>query len=279
MISPKVCKECCQRQVLKVAKLLDIDPTSVLDKFNQKMQSEAFETAPECAEFIFDEFRKISLVDDPYKKIKDDQNKKALEILPKIKKMLNSTGIEQMINLAITGNMIDYGVFDNIDVQESILKIINKEFYRYDFDEFKNSINEANSILYVTDNAGEFVYDLEFMNYLVGTGKKVYLLARGGPAINDITVEDLKSFKLNPLINVVHGAASTPGLVLKKSSPQVLDLFYKVDLIISKGQGNFETLYNLDKKPKNLFFLFVAKCYVVADFLNAPSNSKFLLKA
>jgi uncharacterized protein with ATP-grasp and redox domains len=111
------------------------------------MDKNPFETAPECAEYIFESFRRISSVYDPYKEIKDEQNAKAIEILPKIKKLLKNNEFENMINLAITGNMIDYGVFDNVDVEEYIFKIINKDFYKYDIKDFKSDLKKSNSIL------------------------------------------------------------------------------------------------------------------------------------
>lgn len=279
MLNPKECEKCCKKQVLKVAKILEICPSEVEKQYDEALAKKSFKTAPEYAEFIFECFKKITGVKDPYKEIKRSQNKEALDLLPKVYKLLEGTTdmLQKMLNLAITGNMLDYGVFDDIDVKDYILKIINTEFYKNDIENLRADLEHSKTILYISDNAGEIIFDLEFIKYLEANGKTVYLAVRGGPAINDICIDDIDELPISSKTKIINTACATPGVVLEKTSPEFRNLFYSCDTVISKGQGNFETLHNLELKPKRMYLLFLAKCFVVSNYLNAPENSKFLI--
>lgn len=279
MLNPKVCEKCCKKQVLKIAKILNVSSNEVEKVLDEAFIKNSFNTAPEYAELIFSSFEKITGIKDPYKAIKLSQNKEGKELLPTVYELLYETKdeLEKMVNLAITGNILDYGVFDHVNVKEYVLDIINKPFYKNDIEILSSDLEAARSVLYISDNAGEIIFDLEFIKYLVAKGITVHLAVRGGPAINDICIDDVKDLEIPKNVVIIDTGSITPGVVLKKTSSEFRALFYSCDVVIAKGQGNFETLHELKEQPKKLYLLFLAKCFVVSDFLKAPQNSKFLV--
>ncbi|MCK5523558.1 MAG: DUF89 family protein, partial [Thiomargarita sp.] len=97
---------------------------------------------------------------------------------------------------------------------------------------------------------------------------------RGKPTINDALLKDAKDIGLCDIVKVIDNGAGFPGTVLNKCSKEFLDVFNNADLIISKGQGNYETLSNIDA---NICFLLKAKCPVVAEDLNAEIGDFIIL--
>jgi uncharacterized protein with ATP-grasp and redox domains len=180
------------------------------------------------------------------------------------------------VRLSIAGNVIDMGVNRNLSedqITESIQGALSEPFHG-DIEEFRRAAFRAKSILYLADNAGEIVLDRLLIECL--PPGRVTVAVRGGPILNDATLEDARISGLCDIVEVIDNGSSAPGIILQDCSPAFRERFAEADLIIAKGQGNFETL---DDIPANIFFLFKVKCQVIASAIGLDEGTQVLRKS
>jgi uncharacterized protein with ATP-grasp and redox domains len=221
------------------------------------------QTPPEMARKIHSIIRDVSGVKDAYRQIKDDSTEFALKLIPKleeeIKNSLNS--FETIVRLVIAGNIIDFGADIHFKLDTALERIKEALTAPLDIDSLgvmKNAMEKAKNILYLADNCGEAVFDRFLIEPFKG---KITLAVRGFPILNDITPREVAMSGLSGLVKVIDTGDATPGVVLKYAGPEFVKAFHAADLIISKGQGNFETLNDTDKP---IIFLFRVKCNVIS---------------
>jgi hypothetical protein len=178
--------------------------------------------------------------------------------------------------LAIAGNVIDFGIFTSVDIEGTIRRAINSPLAVDEFDIFKEAMDDADAILYLVDNAGEIVFDRILIEALISRGKKVKVVVKGSAVINDSTLEDAVESGLAGICEVIDNGSDAVGTILPWTSSKFQELFKSAKLIISKGQGNFETLTGIQE---NIFFLFQSKCDVVSKELGLPLGSMLLKKS
>lgn len=231
-------------------------------------------TPPETGGLIYQKVREITGVEDPYKKIKESNITEALALYPRLKQIVKNSHNKLLtaIRIAIAGNVIDLGVDKEFNILEDVYKVLKQDFAIFDFEEFITQLDKAESILYLGDNAGESVFDKILIEEM---GKPVTYVVRDIPVINDVTVEDAVSSGLDELTEIISSGTSAPGAILKLCNDDFLDRFNNADMIISKGQGNYEGLSNVNR---SVFFLLIAKCHVIADDLKVKEND-IVLKA
>lgn len=231
--------------------------------------------------FIHKRIREI-LKTDPFKEVKTRYNQVALSLYPQLKNLIEKSKdpFWTATRLAIAGNVIDFGIYTSIDIEGTIKRAINEGLAVDHFNQFKKEVSSAREILYLLDNAGEIVFDRLLIEVLTGIGKKVIAVVKGAPVLNDCTIEDAEETGLSSLTDVIDNGSDAIGTILEFSSPSFMKIFEKTPLIISKGQGNFETLsasYLKNENPgKNIFFLFQSKCEVVSRELSLPVGSMIL---
>jgi len=174
------------------------------------------------------------------------------------------------VKLSIIGNIIDYGAKNSLNVEEEIDHLFQGNFIvnnknsptTFKYNQFKENLNKVNTIIYLADNAGEVVFDRLLIEELVEElGKQVIYVVRGKPIINDVLIEDAFFCGINKVAKIISSGSDAPGTLLKYCSPEFIRLYQNVELIISKGQGNYEALSEEDRP---IFFLFRAKCPVIA---------------
>lgn len=173
------------------------------------------------------------------------------------------------VKLAVVGNIIDYGAHSvNGDIKGQIKSLLNTALAIDKSKELKEATNQAKSILYLGDNAGEIFFD----RLLLETIKhhNVTFATRGAPVINDITIEDAKQTGIDNMCEVINNGFDAPSTLLEFCSDEFIQAYSNADLIISKGQGNFEGLMN--EKHQNTFFLLMAKCQPMAEMLGCAKN-------
>jgi len=226
---------------------------------------------------------------DPFSKIKSEYNKKALALYPELEKTVKESGdpLFTATRLAIAGNVIDFGIFTSVDIEGTVKKALDKDIAVDEYALFKRRVGESRDILYLLDNAGEIVFDRFLIELLSSMGKKVTAVVKGAPVINDATREDAREAGLEGLylngggiietIEIIDNGSDCVGTILPMTSPGFRERFHGASLIISKGQGNFETLMLEEKE--NIFFLFQAKCGVVSRMLALPQGAMLLKKS
>ncbi len=206
---------------------------------------------------------------DPYRESKDRFNQLALELLPGFRRRMEEAADpwETAVRLAIAGNIMDLGVKSGLSESDIQISIAQSMYEPLDgsISGFVAAVADAQSILYLTDNAGEIVFDRLLIEQL--PCEKVTVAVRGVPVINDATLEDAETAGLTELVRVIDNGSDAPGTVLPDCSDEFRRLFDEADLIISKGQGNFETL-NGSLRP--IYFLLRVKCSVIASDIGCP---------
>lgn len=214
---------------------------------------------------------------DPFRHIKSEYNEKALALYPKLKKTVSESNdpLRVASRLAIAGNVIDFGIYTSVDIEGTVERALNQPLEVDEYPAFRHEVENATGILYLLDNAGEIVFDRILMEALVSSGKKVTAVVKGSPVINDCTMEDAVQAGIMDLVEVVDNGSDAVGTILEMSTEEFRNRFKKAGLVVSKGQGNFETLLEEDKK---MFFLFQSKCGVVSRVLALPAGSMLLAR-
>jgi uncharacterized protein with ATP-grasp and redox domains len=172
--------------------------------------------------------------------------------------------------LAVAGNIIDYGAHSSPEnIEDEIHKILDTDFAIDYTDELFKQINKAKSILYLGDNAGEIVFDKLFIETM--QHKNVTYAVRGRPVINDVTFDDAQQVKMHQVATVISNGYDAPSTLIEHCSDEFQEAYLKAELVISKGQGNFEGL--MDSRHNNLFFLLMAKCSPMAELLGVKKGN------
>jgi len=271
------CIPCFYRQALDAARIAgtdEIKQKQIVDKISQLIPDFPLEASPpEMGREIYSLVGKISGVKDPFKEIKENSNKFALKLYPELKQEINNSedGLLTALKLSIIGNIIDYGAKNSLDVPKEINYLFQGNFKTdnknnsiiFKYKQFKEALNEVDTLIYLADNAGEVVFDRLLIEELVKElGKEVIYVVKGKPIINDALIEDALFCGINRTAKVISSGSDAPGTLLKYCSPEFIRLYQKAELIISKGQGNYEALSGEDRP---IFFLFRVKCPVIAE--------------
>lgn len=219
---------------------------------------------------------------DPFKEIKSEYNLLALGLYPELKKKVESSPdpLWAASRLAIAGNVIDFGIFTSVDIIGTIGKALNNPITVDGYQMFREALNRSSEVLYLLDNAGEIVFDRLLIETLAGMGKKVTAVVKGSPVLNDATMDDAEESGLSSVCKIIDNGSDGIGTILELVSPEFSRTFDSAGLVVSKGQGNFETLYDIRLSDgKEIFFLFQSKCDVVSKELGISKGSMLLMAA
>jgi len=236
------------------------------------------QSPPAMAQKIHRLIRKLTGVQDPYLQTKDRFNKLALKMYPELRKQVEAStdSFETAIRLAIAGNIIDLGVKTGLaesQVEETIAQSLTDPLDMEALKEFRNATSRAKDILYLGDNAGEIVFDRLLIEQL--PCEKITFVVKADPIINDATMEDAEIVGLTDIVSVIDNGSDAPGTILGDCSETFRRRFNEADLVIAKGQGNYETLSDVDK---DMFFILRAKCPVIARHLGCEVGEMILRK-
>ena len=284
------CIPCFFRQAIEASQITNASPQTqkrILDQLGKTLPDFSLNaTPPEMGGIIHRLVKEITGEKDPYKRIKEESTQLALGIYDHLKQKVRyaQNPLLTAVELAIAGNIIDYGVKNTFDIHGELEKILRHENQNikdakpefFHFPEFQKTLHDAKTILYIADNAGETVFDrilIEEIHHLY-PDKKIIYAVKEQPIINDALIEDAKMSGIDGQADIVSSGSDAPGTILSRCNQGFVDLFNKADMVISKGQGNFEALSE-EKGP--IFFLFMAKCQVVAMDLGCHLRDIILL--
>jgi len=231
--------------------------------------------------FLHRKIRKL-LGKDPFKDIKSEYNQIALKLYPELKKTVDKSvdPLWTAVRLAIAGNIIDFGIFTSVDIIGTIDRALHNPITVDEYKSFKNAVDKNSEILYLLDNAGEILFDKILIEVLTETDKKVTAVVKGEAVLNDSTIEDAEEVGLTNVCEIIDNGSDCIGTILEFTSPEFNKTFNTAALIISKGQGNFETLWRTSHAAgKDIFFLFQSKCDVVSKELGISKGSMLLMNS
>lgn len=215
---------------------------------------------------------------DPYKTVKDAYNRIARDTLSTLERLAAGSPdrLEGGVRAAIAGNVIDFGVYERIDLDRAIEESFRSSLTPHAYGDFTREVRNARRVLYLCDNAGEIMFDRLLLERLKEMDKDLTVAVKGSPVINDATLEDAAAAELREYATVIDNGNDGVGTLLESCSPRFLDAYRSADLIVSKGQANYETL--ADTKDERLFFLFKVKCRVVAEHLDLEDGALVLMR-
>lgn len=276
------CVPCFLRQTLDAARMATDDVTVherlTRDVLRLTAELDLSRPPPWVAKLIHERLRELTGVEDPYRAIKSRFNRLAMGVLPRLSDEVNGAAdpLVAAAKLTIAANVIDLGITGDLTEEEvhAALNEASAAPTHGDWDAFRREVSAAKEILYLADNAGEIAIDRLLIEQL-GPGR-VTLAVRGRPVINDATRVDAREVGMYDLVEVIDNGSGVPGTVLDDCSAAFRERFERADLIVSKGQGGYETLSDVDA---NLFFLFKVKCPVIARYVDLPLGTHAVLQS
>ena len=267
------CYPCFLRQALEAARRLGADETKqkiLLDRVLGLLRRvDLSSTPPRIGDQVHRLVRCELQNGDPYRAYKEEATREALALLPRLKRLMEEAGntLEAAVRLSIAGNIIDAGTGDNRELWPTVQRVLSQAFAIDNMDELREALKAAAGVLYLADNAGETVFDLLLIESL---GKAVVYAVKGGPILNDATAVDARMAGVDRAAVLLSTGSDAPGTILDRCSEHFRRVYEESELVIAKGQANYETL---SEAGPNVFFLLQTKCPVIARDLNVPAGS------
>ncbi|MDD5406160.1 MAG: ARMT1-like domain-containing protein [Sulfurovaceae bacterium] len=263
------CITCLLNQALKVTKLLELDNTTskkILDKAAQILiEHDMSYTPPQIAKEIYRSISDIIEDDDPVLRAKQNAIKEALKVDTSFVQT-----IQDAIKMAVIGNVMDFGSQNQFELQEMIQDHFHKAFSINDFHFFEQELKDAKEIVIIGDNVGEHIFDKLLMEMIKKRHNvKIHYFVRTKPIINDVT--KIEAQILSDFADIIDTGIETPGFEIDKSNPKAKEIFERADIVLAKGMGNFESLYQITERP--IYYLFIVKCNVVASEIGQDIKS------
>jgi uncharacterized protein with ATP-grasp and redox domains len=270
------CLVCLLNQSLRVSKNLKLD-----ESLSQEILKEASLTIanysnhkvspPIVASSLYPKLGELIGTKDVYKELKDISTKEALNILPSVKKSIETQKdrLKGAIKASVAGNVIDFATPEHFDLSDEFKKVFSTPFAIDDEDEFLLKLSKAKKFMIVGDNVGEHIFDkllLEEIKKKYPT-IKLYYATRGYPIINDVTIKEAKEIGIDKVADIIDSGVDTPGLDYSRASNEFMKIYNSMDLIIAKGMGNYECMDTI--KDNRVYHLFKVKCEVVASNIKA----------
>ena len=242
----------------------------------------SFDQAPARITTLLHRLMREETGTDPYKTVKDEYNRIALGHLPAVRKrVFAASGANERlaagVRAAIAGNVIDFGIYDSVDLDRALSESLDLPLDASAYQDFFRAVQDARRILFLCDNAGEIALDRVLIDVLREAGKEVVAVVKGVPVINDATLDDAAAVRLSDsATQVIDNGNDGIGTLLELCSEAFRDVYHSADIVISKGQANYETLVTTG--DDRIFFLFKVKCPVVAQHMGRENGDIVLMR-
>ena len=274
------CKECSVDQLRRLATSLDLDDAAtcrlvdtaegVLASYDD---SPTVTSSPEAMGRIWCGIESAIGTDDPYVETKRIYNELVASMADEIERRIAASGdpAQLALRFAAIGNLIDFGTsgaFDETKLHELIDRAPSLSFGVDDTRSLLDRVRHGKTLLYLSDNCGEISLDKILIRQLKreNPALEVTYCVRELPILNDLTLTDAAEANMTEVARVIANGDDrrAAGTVLEHCSDELRTAFGSADVVISKGQGNFETLWGCDR---DVFFMFIAKCQLAADLV------------
>jgi damage-control phosphatase, subfamily I len=272
------CYPCMMAQAYRASSLSGLEDEAL----RQAMRSTASILAevdtscspPEAAALFYDLIKELSGIEDPFLQLKKESNLKALEFLPGLQAEVReqTEPLAYALRAAVAGNIIDFGALAQPgDLGDNLARVLRNRPLIDHGEHLRRDLEKASRVLIICDNAGEIAMDRFLCEVMLREFPHIALTAavRGGPAINDALLEDAREVGLDGICTVITTGLAMAGVDRERSSPEFRAAYEDADVILAKGQGNFETL---EGSKENVYFLFQVKCECVSNHLGAEKG-------
>ena len=262
------CLPCFIRQPLDAARMatddVAVQEAIMREVFSVLLEADWKRSPPAVSAGIHRVVKRHTSVVDPYKAIKESSTRTALELRAKCADQVTRSDnpFETAVRLAIAGNIIDFGAKRHVtdeDIRGTVRESLTAPIFGVGADVLKATLDTASTVLYLGDNAGETVFDGLLIEQI--SPDKVTYVVKGGACINDATYEDARQAGLTDIVEVTDNGSDAPGTILRTCSDQFKRRFAQADVVIAKGQGNYESLSDVDR---SVVFLLKVKCPPIA---------------
>jgi uncharacterized protein with ATP-grasp and redox domains len=273
------CYPCFFTQILKTGRMLSLSEEQIkeaISLFCRRLTETSQQATPAgIGRELYLILSELSGIPDPYREIKEHCTRLALEVYPDMKKRVAGADdpLKEALRIAVAGNFIDFGTTEQVDIKTGLEEILDQRFAIDQYEELCARLAEAQGILMLGDNAGETVFDRILIEEL---GKPVRYVVRDAPMINDAVREDAVKAGIGRVAEIVSSGCVAPATIREFCAPDFWRELNQAELIISKGQGNFE---GLSDEPLPIFFLLKAKCQAVAREIGVPKGSILLIQS
>lgn len=222
--------------------------------------------------------KKVTGNSDPYKQLKNKYNKLAAQLYPKLEFMVKNSSdpLFTALKIAIAGNAIDFGPKAEINLEKEVKNALTNELAINHIESFRHELKPETDLLYLADNSGETFFDRILLEELTKFKTRIVYVVKGGPILNDATIDDAKIAEIDKIADVISTGTDCAGIIFDECSEEFIEAFKKSSIVISKGQGNYESLNEV--KDKKIFFLLKVKCPIVGKKIGARVGS-IVLKA
>lgn len=281
------CLPCYVSQAMEAAEYADMDEEGRWDTVQSvcKELAEIDRSQPSArvGQKVHKIVRDHADTDDPYEQQKRKSNNSAKQCLEEFRELVEGSNepILRAARLATAGNAVDFGPSREFNIETALRRGYEEEFQISDWADFRSDLEGAADLLYFTDNSGEIIYDELFIEILLEriNLRKLDLVVKDGPFLNDVTEKDLNSLGVAErdrvgIRTVDNGDGGDSPTLWSQAVEGWLDEY---DLVISKGQANYEGLSEYD--IRNLYFFLTVKCDLVAGDVGAEEGSKVLIKS
>ena len=271
------CLECIVRQALRASRFASADPELHRRVINTVVadipQMDLDESPAVLSLGVYQLVHRLAGIEDAYKRLKEEQNEMALSMEADLEQLVRTSPdpLQTAIRLAAAGNIIDLGILHTheIDPHDEVERALNTPLAIDHADLFRRDLEQCEDLLYLLDNAGEIVFDKVLIRELQ-KHTRVTAVVKGGPIINDVLMEDALRVGLTEVCEVIDNGGAFVGSPLKLVPKPFLERMKKADIILGKGQGNYETVDDFDG---NVYLLLKIKCEVVAEHSGLPMGA------
>ena len=272
------CYSCFLRQALEAARMAKADESQqkvVLDRVLDLLKRiEPSSSPPEIGDRVHRIVRQVVGNGDPYQAIKQASTRQALGFYSRMKALVAEADdpLGTAVRLSIAGNIIDAGPNREYDLWTTVERVLAQPFAVDDGDAFREALSRADRVLYLADNAGETVFDRVLIESF---DVPVTYVVKGGATLNDATWEDAMAVGIDQVAEIVDTGLDAPGVILHRTggrtcSDEFRRIYDEAELIIAKGQANYETL---SEEGSRVFFLLQVKCPIIARDVGVPVGS------
>lgn len=274
------CLPCVVNQALKAAEAAGITEKTALMRavFSHLAACDlGHQSTPEVMGDIFRMVKEHTGNPDPYRDARRHYDEMFLPLLPQFRARVRAAEdpFRMAIRYAILGNIIDFSPMHNTmlpEIEDCFRQAERMELTVDHSDSLRRDVAEAGSVLYLGDNCGEIVLDRLLLELLREMNPKAqyWFGVRGEPVVNDVVAEDASIVGMENVARVIDNGDGSQGTVLRRVSPRFKQVYDRADVVIAKGQGNYESL---SEEKKNIYFLLMAKCPAIANCVGVPERA------
>ncbi|MFV0423692.1 damage-control phosphatase ARMT1 family protein [Oleidesulfovibrio sp.] len=281
MQSALECLPCMMAQAVRVARLAAPDDEQLQERVVRRFAAHVAESGisgspPAMLRPLYSAVPELTGVRDPFAAVKKQANKQAAALLPQLRHKIRQSDdpLHTALNIAIIGNYMDAGTGIEFDWEGALQTENTADWGQSQYPAFRKALETAHNVLILGDNCGEIVLDTLLVEELQALGLEVTYAVRNVPVLNDATMEDAREYGMADLCTAVDSSADTPGAVPDRLSFAFRTRLLNADVVLAKGQGNFE---GLRKELRPIWFAFKAKCAVVARMLEVPQGTSMFV--